>query len=595
VSRNGLFVLVFGGVVALSLAIAYYFVPHYQSLEAFRVQPAHIERIAHYNQTTYKWSFASTTAAPTDLVLYIPVHAGRLQVDVNGHDFGPITPHDSARISRRKLPTALTIAGQFLSDGKPNTIRITQMDNDIREAPNPIYLGPATDFAPVVADHFAIGPPMRASIPTMAIMMVLLTLVMAFLSRSPVRYLCMFGMFALQAMLELDDQIGWGNFSLRSVAPFLSLYRDLLLFICFNLWFDGSAAHRRIAFWVAAITTAILLVADIIDGLGGITFSLFVARALAVSGYCSYAVLNAQSVKIRSQKIALALFSVFMTSNLTYLFFFQPTGRAELDFLAANYVNVSMVLALTLLVFGAMALEWTRYRSALVDRNSLRAIMSGNRMALDQRTRELQEEIEKRAVLEERERFTRDLHDGISGQLLSLLLQARKGTLDPKEVERGVSQSLADLRLVTASLDTADEGLAASLRSFRERASQQLAIAGVALDWQEDDALDAITETSQTTLDILRIMQEAVTNIIRHAGAQAVSISARNAGTALTITITDNGCGIAETPSHAGNGLKNMHRRAERNGGALTIATGADGKGTMLTLVIPKKTINPSA
>jgi signal transduction histidine kinase len=265
-----------------------------------------------------------------------------------------------------------------------------------------------------------------------------------------------------------------------------------------------------------------------------------------------------------------------------------------LDFLAANYVNVSMVLALTLLVFGAMALEWTRYRGALIDRNSLTAIMSGSRLELDERTRELQAEIEKRAVLEERERFTRDLHDGISGQLLSLLLQARQGALDPKEVERGVSQSLADLRLVTASLDTADEGLAASLRSVRERASQQLAIAGITLDWLEDDALDAMIESSQTTLDILRIMQEAVTNIIRHAGAQAVSISAKCEGNHLMITITDNGCGITEKPGQAGNGLKNMHRRANRNGGTLTIGAGADGKGAMLTLAIPIQAVNPS-
>ncbi len=585
--RNWLLALVFGGVVAVSFAIAYLLVPDYHSIANFRLLAVKSER---NGQGQMVWTYTQTKPAIGDQIIYIPVHAGRLSIAVNGDDFGQTGLNDAARISRRKLPTLVAIPLQRLSGKSPSLIVVTQLDHDVGTAPDPVYLGPAAQLAPVSDKHFAVGPPMRASIPAMATFMALLTLIISFLSRAPARYLCLTGMFTLQVLLELDDQIAWGSYSLRAAAPFLAIYRDLLLFYSFNLWYGGQASHRKLALWVALVCTGLLILGEVaLVSAAQTKFIIFVARSLAVCTNCVYVILNSKSMTEKAQKITLALFGVWMTSNLTYLAFYKPSGNPSRDFIAANYVNVSTVLALSALVLGGMAIEWSRYRRALVNQADLGAIASGNRLALDERTRELKQEIEKRAVLEERERFTRDLHDGISGQLLSLLLQARRGQLDPADVERGVSQSLADLRLVTASIDTADEGIAASLHAFRERASQQLAIADIALDWHEDAGIEAISLPSGVTLDILRAMQEAVTNVIRHAGAKDMIVTVRGAvdDNALVITLADNGCGFAEQPERMGNGLKNMRHRIMRSGGNLSVAAGAKGVGTAITFSVP--------
>jgi signal transduction histidine kinase len=89
-------------------------------------------------------------------------------------------------------------------------------------------------------------------------------------------------------------------------------------------------------------------------------------------------------------------------------------------------------------------------------------------------------------------------------------------------------------------------------------------------------------------LAMFRILQEALTNVLRHAHAGAVRISVRERGRMLTLTIRDNGRGItnAELASVESIGLLGMTERARLLGGRVTIA-GAKGRGTSVTVTIP--------
>jgi signal transduction histidine kinase len=89
-------------------------------------------------------------------------------------------------------------------------------------------------------------------------------------------------------------------------------------------------------------------------------------------------------------------------------------------------------------------------------------------------------------------------------------------------------------------------------------------------------------------LAIYRILQEALTNVVRHAHAGAVRISLRERGRLLTLTIRDNGRGItkAERSSVESIGLLGMTERARLLGGRVTIA-GAPGRGTAVTVTVP--------
>lgn len=195
--------------------------------------------------------------------------------------------------------------------------------------------------------------------------------------------------------------------------------------------------------------------------------------------------------------------------------------------------------------------------------------------------------LEKNKLLsEERERMMRDMHDGIGGQLISLSTMFQDKA-DPvcKEALNRVKGCIMDLRLVIDSLDPSISDLATLLGTLRVRLDEQMSSARLSLDWQVDDLPASGEMTSQTNLHILRIIQEAITNVIKHSGSTRVTLRARRTseGFAL-IEVIDDGVGIEENCSQQGRGLKNMHYRAQQIGAQLVIEKTGNGTNVRLTL-----------
>jgi signal transduction histidine kinase len=90
----------------------------------------------------------------------------------------------------------------------------------------------------------------------------------------------------------------------------------------------------------------------------------------------------------------------------------------------------------------------------------------------------------------------------------------------------------------------------------------------------------------QISLSLYRIMQEALTNIIKHAGAKKVTISLVTSSGAVDMEIQDDGKGFDRNKEKAGLGLKTIYTRAEAAGGKAHIVT-SPGKGTSLSIHIP--------
>lgn len=244
---------------------------------------------------------------------------------------------------------------------------------------------------------------------------------------------------------------------------------------------------------------------------------------------------------------------------------------------------------LPLLTVGAVTLSTHSFAARREVIAKLRADYAAQSAELGRVGAILQEEARRRMLFEERSRITRDMHDGIGGRLLSLLIRVRAGRLDIAEVEREIQESLNDLRLIVDSLDSAGDSLGAALDAFRARAERQLAGAGMTLAWREEaDALDGISLDPQAMLNLFRILQESVANAIRHAGAQTVSISfARDDAGRLAIAVGDDGCGLpADAGTGRGKGLKNMKARAERFGADLQI-TSNGGTGCRVSITLP--------
>jgi signal transduction histidine kinase len=193
--------------------------------------------------------------------------------------------------------------------------------------------------------------------------------------------------------------------------------------------------------------------------------------------------------------------------------------------------------------------------------------------------------LHRQATLEERQRLVRDMHDGIGGQLLGLLIQARRRDINPETIEVGLQQSMNDLRLIVDSMDSAEESIKSTLRSFEHRIRGQVEAAGVAFAVAYDMPDDTPAPGPSTTLQVLRILQEAVTNALRHARAQTIRLCCiQNPHGAITLTIADDGMGI-DPALPKGRGLLNMQSRAAALGGTLEIAS--DRHGTRIELVLP--------
>jgi two-component system sensor histidine kinase UhpB len=158
----------------------------------------------------------------------------------------------------------------------------------------------------------------------------------------------------------------------------------------------------------------------------------------------------------------------------------------------------------------------------------------------------------------------------------------RVGT-DVKPIEEAARRALDDLRLVIYSLDLGDRELPLALANFRERLIPQLQRAGSELDWSTAELPDVSGVTPGNALTILRILQEAITNALKHGPARRIVIRGGALdGKRAAITVENDGRPFL---AGRGNGLANMRRRAQQLRGDLAIE--ALERGTRLTLVLP--------
>ena len=203
---------------------------------------------------------------------------------------------------------------------------------------------------------------------------------------------------------------------------------------------------------------------------------------------------------------------------------------------------------------------------------------------LEENYRRMQQIERQHAVVEERQRIMSDMHDGIGGQLISTLSLVERGELSATEVATALRECLDDLRLTIDSLEPTENDLLPVLGNFRYRLDRRLRKQGVELDWQVKEVPRLACLTPQNVLHVLRILQEAFTNVLKHAQASVISVETGvDGGNRVLIRIRDNGTGFAG--EHKGHGLDNMRRRAQMIGGELDIQPSP--KGTTLNLLLP--------
>ena len=189
------------------------------------------------------------------------------------------------------------------------------------------------------------------------------------------------------------------------------------------------------------------------------------------------------------------------------------------------------------------------------------------------------------AATEERQRIMQDLHDGLGSQLLISLLQVERGALAPAGIANMLRACIADMRLAIEALGSDDKDFRSALGNFMFHWEAQLREAGILSTWQIDTPDTSLAIPPHMALQVLRVLQEALTNALKHAQATHVSVRLAQTSEAITLDIEDNGRGFADPATTHGRGLANMHARAVRLGARLEVRTQPGV--TCITLVLP--------
>jgi signal transduction histidine kinase len=186
-----------------------------------------------------------------------------------------------------------------------------------------------------------------------------------------------------------------------------------------------------------------------------------------------------------------------------------------------------------------------------------------------------------RVLADERQRLMRDMHDGLGSSLLTALAVSHQGQLGQQDLSRILGECVDDLRMVIDSLEPIEHDLATLLGTLRLRLGHRLEASGLTLHWEVDDVPALPWLDPPSALQILRIVQELLTNVLKHSRARHVHVSLRSGGGGVEVSVSDDGVGPAGLV--AGRGIRNMHQRAAALGAELSLATRPQG-GTQATV-----------
>lgn len=348
-------------------------------------------------------------------------------------------------------------------------------------------------------------------------------------------------------------------------------------------------------------------------------FAAYVLASLALS--LTHAIANVPPLRTVSLGLTLAV-AIGMAAYLGAVAWRERDGNAAL--LAASVGLCAAVGARDWVVLRLLhdynAYTWARYVIVvlmvvmawrLVEdyARTLRELRDANRhlteaVAAKQRELEqafdVQRAVERRqAATAERDRILREMHDGLGGRLVGAIALAQQLQQAPPgspgslvaELRQALDDCLVELRLSLDSMDTEPRCLSEALAELRFRIEPSLRAAGIRLVWNlHDEAAEAML-TPAHTQQVLRIVREALTNVIKHAQATVVWLELARRDATLVLTVLDNGLlqRAADRPRTAPlpsgkRGLANMRHRAASIGAQIEIGPHPEGWAVRLTL-----------
>ncbi|WP_454909332.1 ATP-binding protein [Variovorax gossypii] len=254
----------------------------------------------------------------------------------------------------------------------------------------------------------------------------------------------------------------------------------------------------------------------------------------------------------------------------------------------ADYTLTAHAMFFFVMILAGLVVE--RYSRTVADYRALNANLAAR---IDEREAQLRgafdtlrQQQQEQAVLLERQRIMREIHDGVGSQLVGLLNIVTQPAPERKVVEEHVKLALDEMRMAVDSLQPTHDDLPTVLATLRYRLQPRLDAAGIELVWDVAVIPPMAPFAAQAALQLQRILLEAFTNVLKHASATRIVMHASWHGEEtpplVRIMLTDNGRGLPKAPDSGrppGHGISNMRARAQSIGAKLQIETADERTG----------------
>ena len=554
----------------------------------------------------YRFEF-DVSDSQRDISVYVPHFNMNLEIWLNGTFLSECGPFDGANILCWNFPLqAVLPEGELREVGNVLDLRLSVSDPEGELGV--VYVGPRQLVAHLYTSRFLF----HIILPQMFIAMTLVVIVfmLAFwYSSRDVAYLAFAGFAGCLGITMVNMVLREMPISLQSwrwvmdrgtgfIGPFLIVCIHRLVEMR-RPWLERAAFG-----WVVAVAVATLLmsgrlydatlipqhVVTLLMSSYAVWVLVYVLRTSRWMQY-SVGVIGLAAVGFGVHDVLLVM-GLLGTDNLRLLSFALPasilvmtaalTQRFLATFVRARNLNVELE-------------ERVHRKHAELEVNfeRMRELEQAELEFNFERMRNLEET---RVVASERERIMREMHDGVGGDLVSILAMVENGRAGPAEVAASVRSSIDDMRMLIDALDPNVDDLNVLLGVFRSHNEVRLRDQGLRLRWEVAD-LPAVSRLGRNDYPhIMRIVQEAVTNVARHADSETIQIRAGvrddDEGRAgVFIEVTDDGIGIGPGVA-AGRGRANMAERARLIGAELLIESTSEG--TRVDLWIPQLRSNGS-
>lgn len=533
---------------------------------------------------------------PEGMTLLLPSVEGDPSLFVNGVStaFSASSERYLTRPSERSFRS--DIPATFLRPGQ-NRIDIIVIEPGHRSLEAPVVLGPRDTPAPLHDMVNRMTGGFRTSLLGLSVAAAILALFAGIALKSATPWV---GLAAAAAAIGVRTQAAQGDFQVR-LDPFAALIDQITLaavLVCLGCALmdprvpRSSRVRRIIGAGVAAFLGLIALSAwGAYQGRGtweaaglalpflGLALLVWAVRDKLEAGPWPSGWAQGRNGWVLSM-LALTTTSAIGVGSGMFWGFWLPGLEAVYG------LGVLALLSLLAAVSAATSTQelwrWAR------DRPRLSRIIRNQQEEIEATALALQQQVKWSAVLEERQRLSRDMHDGIGGQLMSLLARVRSRRISPDQLEYELTDGLSELRLMVDSLDASEGSVADALAVLRSRIRTQTEAAGLSLEWSQAGDLNVVAEDPRWILNLNRLIQEAATNAVRHSRGDRVSVGIEATGDRqLIVTIEDNGIGFDRGSVVAGRGLSNLTFRAVQLGGRLETGRTGSGGGAIVRAVIP--------